>query len=119
MEFANMPKDLELIVKTSDQDRIGHALKQALGTAQEFNFCEPIYGTDRSGRLFSVIPHPQGKPMQQRLSPRSIASELMRLHGQVRYDRDPRKGEKPGWEVYTFKINGSPAAIAWATWTHE
>ena len=117
MNIADMSLDAELLVKTSDQRQIAVALHNALGDEIAFKFVEPVLGTPRSGRMFSVMPHPRGQPIVQELIPRLIAHELMRLVDDARYDGEGAPGERKGWAIYKCVIEGKPAALAWAAWT--
>lgn len=120
MEIADLSEQLELITQTTDEHKIAAALRSSLGTEKFFRFWEPILGAPRSGRIFSAVPHPKGKPVSFESDPESVARQLMILIPDARFDgngtsRDDRKG----WEVFKLSIGGRPAAMAWAIWTSE
>ncbi len=119
MQIADMPTGLELLVTASDKHRLAVALQNALGRETQFHCYEPVMGTPASGRLFSVLPHPRGKPIKQSLAPHDIAHELINFTGEARYPERPCARYRKGWELYKFDIVGRPAVVAWAAWISD
>ncbi|MBP9757340.1 MAG: hypothetical protein KBD06_01955 [Candidatus Pacebacteria bacterium] len=120
MHISDLPNEYHLLARSSDQHQLAAALQGALGTETGFEFYEPILGTKRSGRLFSVLPHPKGDPITLELTPRVIAHQLLQLIKQndVRFDASEQyPGFRQGWEINKLSIEGRPAAVVWATWT--
>ena len=118
MQFVDLTEKTESLTTTAREHMLALAMQQALGDVPAFQFSEPIHGTPRSGRLFTVLPHPRGEPIVLPLSARDIAFELMRLAPKARYDGGPKSDDdRKGWEVLKLTVEGRPAAIAWAAWT--
>mgnify|MGYP000909673893 CR=1 FL=1 len=121
MHVSELPAAMKPVAASSHIALIADALRRTLGSESQFLFYEPVFGANRSGRLFSVRKSPTGIAL--RFAPRGAAEELLRLtREEARYEDEPAQSgpiAHKGWEVVSLEIDGAPAAIAWAKWTAD